>query len=160
MRILSDYIFHLEAKFEGDVGVLQRKQIEVTDIVHIGKESNNLSIDEELDDESYQIYEDPSKLDTEFSKIADKVLKLKPKDVKSLGITKPTLWRAQRKIESNQINRISDRIKNLFVDFFAVESNQSEINRDVHIIVVAAVSVTSAEINFSSFGVNEQIVQV
>ena len=113
----SDYISHPEAKFDGDIGVLQRKQIEVTDIVHIGKESNNLSIDEELDEESYQIYEDPNKLDTEFSKIADKVLKLKPKDVKSLGITKPTLWRAQKKIESNQVNRISDRIKSLLISY-------------------------------------------
>ncbi|MDH5431752.1 MAG: hypothetical protein OEW78_07725 [Nitrosopumilus sp.] len=114
-EIFRDYISHPEAKFDGDLGILERKHVEISEIVHIGKESNAISIDEELDEESYQIYEDPNKIDREFGKIANKVLKLKPKDVKSLGITKPTLWRAQRKIESSEINRISNRIKNLLI---------------------------------------------
>jgi len=114
-EIFRDYISHPEAKFDGNLGVLERKHVEITEIVHIGKESNTISIDEELDKDSYQIYEDPNKIDREFGKITEKILQLKPKDVKHLGITKPTLWRAQRKIESREINRISNRIKNLLI---------------------------------------------
>ena len=110
-EIFRDYISHPEAKFDGNLGVLERKQVKIAEIVHIGKESNTISIDEELDEDSYQIYEDPNKLDKKFSKLANEILQLKPKDVKSLGITKPTLWRTKRKIQLNEIGRISNRIK-------------------------------------------------
>ena len=89
--IFRDYISHPEAKFDGDLGVLERKQVEITEIVHIGKESNTISIDEELDEDSFQIYEDPNELGREFGQITDKILQLKPMDVKDFDITKPTL---------------------------------------------------------------------
>ena len=102
---------------DGNLGVLERKQVEITEIVHIGKESNTISIDEELDEDSYQIYEDPNELDRKFAKVQNKILQLKLMDVKHLGITKPTLWRTKRKIESNETNRISNRIKNLLISY-------------------------------------------
>ena len=52
---------------------------------------------EELDDDSYQIYEDPNELEIEFSKKSDKILQLNPKDVRDFDITKPILWRVQKK---------------------------------------------------------------
>lgn len=114
-EIFRDYISHPERKFDGDIGVLERKHVEVTEIVHIGKESNTISIDEELDEDSYQIYENPNELDVEFGKISDKILQLKPKDVRDYGITKPTLWRVQKKIRENQTNRITPRVKKALI---------------------------------------------
>ena len=70
-----------------------KESVEITEIVHIGKGSNTISIDEELDEDSFQIYEDSNELDREFGQITDKILQLKPKDVKDFDITKPTLWR-------------------------------------------------------------------
>jgi len=89
--------------------------VEITEIVHIVKESNTISIDEELDEDSYQIYEDPNELDVEFGRISDKILQLKPKDVKEHGVTKPTLWRVQKKIRENQTNRITPRVKKALI---------------------------------------------
>ena len=63
-----------------------------------------------------QIYEDPNELDREFGQITDKILQLKPKDVKDYGITKPTLWRVQKKIRENQTNRITPRVKKALIE--------------------------------------------
>lgn len=82
-------------------------------IKSIGKESNNLNETESLgvDSASYEIYEDVKNLDEKFEKIALRVLKLKPKDVKKLGISKQTLWNVKKKIKSGHFNRISHRIR-------------------------------------------------
>lgn len=42
--IFWDYVNHPEAKFDGDIGVLSRKHVRVSSVVHIGKESNNLDV--------------------------------------------------------------------------------------------------------------------
>lgn len=41
-EVFWSYVNHPEAKFEGDVGVLKRKHVNVGSVTHIGKESNNL----------------------------------------------------------------------------------------------------------------------
>ncbi|MEX0911601.1 MAG: hypothetical protein WDZ43_05695 [Nitrosopumilaceae archaeon] len=55
-----EYLDHPESKFEGDVGVLERKHVTVSRVLHIGKESNNLDESEFLgvDSDSYEIYEE------------------------------------------------------------------------------------------------------
>ena len=52
-------------------------------IIHIGKVSNNLDESElfGLDNSSYEIYHDESKIDEKFRKITRRILELKPKDV-------------------------------------------------------------------------------
>ncbi|WP_440952238.1 hypothetical protein [Methanococcoides sp. FTZ1] len=42
--VFLDYIDHPEAKFEGDVGVLQRRHLKPKGCVYIGKEANNIDI--------------------------------------------------------------------------------------------------------------------
>jgi outer membrane lipoprotein-sorting protein len=69
-----------------------------------------------VDDTSYETYEDVRNLDKKFKKIAPSILKLKPKDVKEFGVSKQTLWNVKKKIESYQINRISNSIKIKFLN--------------------------------------------
>lgn len=57
------------------------------------------------------MYEDLEHLDEKFRKIAPKILKLRPKDVKRIGISKQTLWNVKKKIKLNQLNKISHKIK-------------------------------------------------
>lgn len=111
--VFLEYLNHPESKLEGNVGVLQRRHVVVSEIVHIGKESNNLEESEIIgvDSGSYEIYENLEDLDEKFRKISDKVLELKPKDVKKVGISKQTLWNVKRKIKQNQFTRISYAIK-------------------------------------------------
>lgn len=41
-QIFTKYLNHPESKMEGDVGILERKHVNVTGIIHIGKESDEL----------------------------------------------------------------------------------------------------------------------
>lgn len=111
--VFLDYLNHPELKFDGDVGILQRKHVVVTGVIHIGKESNRLDESElfGLDDSSYEIYPDESEIDKKFKELAPKILELKPKDVKEYGISKQTLWNVKQMIETNQLLRISNRNK-------------------------------------------------
>lgn len=112
-EVFLEYLNHPESKFDGNIGVLERKHVNVIGVIHIGKESNNLEESEFLgvDDASYETYEDVRNLDKKFKKIAPSILKLKPKDVKKLGISKQTLWNVKQKIRLKQSDRISDKFK-------------------------------------------------
>ena len=62
----EEYLRHKESKFDGDSGILERKQVVVTDIKHIGKESDSLTEPFGLDEYSYEFYDDPERVDREF----------------------------------------------------------------------------------------------
>jgi hypothetical protein len=111
---IEEYMRHPELKFDGDVGVLQRKHVLISHIVHIGKESNGLEDSEifGLDNDSYEIYQNKSEIDEKFKKLAPRILDLKPKDVKGFGISKQTLWNIKKKIKFHQLSRISNNMKN------------------------------------------------
>ncbi|MEX0862676.1 hypothetical protein [Nitrosopumilus sp.] len=110
---IEEYMKHPESKFDGDVGVLERKHVWISSVVHIGKESNGLDESElfGLDASSYEIYQNESEIDEKFKELAPKILELKPKDVKDFGISKQTLWNIKNKIKSEQSKQISNRIK-------------------------------------------------
>ncbi len=96
-EIFWDYVNHPESKFEGDTGILQRKYLKVTNVVLIGKESNDLDESEVLgiDNDTYVLYkrnEIPSK----------KILALKPKEAEKLGIGKVQLYRMKKSILSGK----------------------------------------------------------
>jgi hypothetical protein len=42
-RTIIEYANHPEAKFDGDMGVLERKHIVADSIIYIGKEANNIN---------------------------------------------------------------------------------------------------------------------
>jgi len=113
----EEYFRHPESKFDGDVGVLKRKHVRISNIVHIGKESNGLDESElfGLDDSSYEIYQNDSEIDEKFKKLVPRILELKPKDVKKILISKQTLWNIKHHIENNQFKRISRKIKIQFL---------------------------------------------
>lgn len=43
-EVFLDYINHPEAKFEGDIGVLQRRHLKPKRCVYIGKEANKIEM--------------------------------------------------------------------------------------------------------------------
>ena len=83
----------------------------MTEIKHIGKESDNLSEPFGLDEYSYEFYDDPKRIDREFQENIDRILVLVPKDVLDFGINRTTLWNVKEKINSNEYDKISDKIK-------------------------------------------------
>lgn len=110
--IFRAYLDHPESKFDGNSGILERKHVIVSKVMHIGKESNNLEESEffGVDSDSYETYEDDN-IDAKFRRIAKDVLKLNPRDTKSFGISKQTLWNIKKKIKLNQTNKISNKFK-------------------------------------------------
>ncbi|MBP1908253.1 DNA polymerase [Methanolobus bombayensis] len=76
--VFLDYINHPEAKFEGDIGVLQRRHLTPTGCVYIGKEANKVEM-QELESNEVEIYHD-------IEKIREFVLGLKPDKAKEIGI--------------------------------------------------------------------------
>jgi len=46
------------------------------------------------------------------------ILKLNPRDVKNVVISKQTLWNVKKRIKLNQISRISQKIKIMFLQIF------------------------------------------
>ena len=112
--IFREYLVHKESKFDGNEGKLERKHVKITGILHIGKESNNLDEVEQLglDSDSYSTYEKPEDLDRKILESKDKLLSLTFSQVKEFGIkSRQTWWNVRKKIEMNQMNRISNKIK-------------------------------------------------
>ena len=87
-----DYIDHPEAKFKGNVGVLQRRHLKPKGCVYIGKEANKVEM-EELEANKIEIYLD-------LKKFHEWVLSLEPKDVLPMGIK-----------DRSTLKRIKDKIK-------------------------------------------------
>ncbi|NPE30690.1 hypothetical protein HNV12_22590 [Methanococcoides sp. SA1] len=76
--VFLDYIDHPEAKFEGDVGVLQRRHLKPKGCVYIGKEANKVEM-QELENNRVETYHDIEKL-REF------ILNLTPAEARKIGI--------------------------------------------------------------------------
>jgi len=101
--VLKQFLVHPEAKFDGDVGILQRKHIEVKSVATIGKESNNLEWSNYfgLNEEDLITYDtkvaDGGKGDAD-QELKAFILSNDPKDLKLYGIGKRQLDRWKRLI--------------------------------------------------------------
>ncbi len=77
-RTIIEYANHPEAKFDGDIGVLERKHVQVDSIVYIGKEANNID-EQALDVKKAQDF-------INENAVYDFILQLTPEKARELGI--------------------------------------------------------------------------
>ena len=98
-EFLFDYFNHNDNKYEGEIGELKRRYIEIGDIEHIGKESNNLDETEVIgiSDNNYVIYDNKTE-----QKITDVIKNMKIKDAKRIGLSKMQMFRLKKKIRENK----------------------------------------------------------
>jgi hypothetical protein len=87
-KTILQYIDHPEFKFEGDIGQLERKHIHVLEIVHIGKEANNIE-DEPLDVGSVQVFRNEEKERL-------RIVEMRQCDAEREGIDRKTRWRMKK----------------------------------------------------------------
>lgn len=85
------YIEHPENKFDGDIGVLERKHIRADGLTYIGKEANNIE-DEPLNVTKPQIF-------INMEEIKQNILALTPEKARKMGIK-----------HRSTLKRIKDRI--------------------------------------------------
>ncbi|TAK25118.1 MAG: hypothetical protein EPO37_01855 [Nitrosarchaeum sp.] len=114
---ILEYMRNPELKLDGNDGVLCRKNVTVSQITHIGKESNNLDKVQIFgaDLNSYVTYEDNEYFERRFVDLTPRILKLKPKDVKKFGISRQTLWNVKQNILERHLEKISNKIKSQFL---------------------------------------------
>jgi len=80
-----------ESKYKGDIGQLKRQYIYVSEILHIGKESNNIE-DEPLETGKVQVF----RID---EKERLKIIEMRQCEAERLEIDRKTRWRMIRKRE-------------------------------------------------------------
>ncbi|WP_340818278.1 hypothetical protein [Methanolobus sp. WCC4] len=95
--VFLDYIDHPEAKFEGDIGVLQRRHLTPTGCVYIGKEANKVEM-QELESNTIETYHD-------IEKIREYVLNLTPAEARKIGIKyRSTLNKLKERVREGYFN--------------------------------------------------------
>lgn len=99
---LSNFIFtyanHNDNKYDGEIGGLRRKQVVISDIEHIGKESNNLEESEavSVSDNDYVIY------DNTMQKIIDTIKNLSYAEARKIGISQGNLSYLKKKVREGK----------------------------------------------------------
>jgi DNA polymerase elongation subunit (family B) len=105
-RTIMQYSEHPEHKFEGNIGILERKHIHANDTIEIGKEANN------IDEQSLGV-----KKAQEFrnkEKIMQKILNMSVSEAKAKGVPKTTLWDMQKRIrETGDLNLNTKAVRKL-----------------------------------------------
>jgi len=110
-RTILQYVEHLENKFDGDIGVLERKYIQVDGLVYIGKEANNIE-DQPLDVIGAQVF-------INEEEIKQKILALTPEEAREFGIKhRSTLKRMKDRVKrDSKINLDTKEVKKLNLSF-------------------------------------------
>lgn len=109
-QIFWDYLNHPESKFDGNIGVLQRKHLKISNVITIGKESNDLEDSEIIgvDERSYVLYQN-QKLDMK------RILDMTVKDAKQRKIAKNQLYRIKNSIRNGTFNPNKNTIRRLMI---------------------------------------------
>ncbi|WMW25063.1 hypothetical protein RE474_13425 [Methanolobus sediminis] len=95
--VFLDYIDHPEAKFEGDIGVLQRRHLTPTGCMYIGKEANKVEM-QELESNTIETYPD-------IEKIREYVLNITPAEARKIGIKyRSTLKKLKERVQEEDFN--------------------------------------------------------
>ncbi|MCL4373936.1 MAG: hypothetical protein M1279_01675 [Candidatus Marsarchaeota archaeon] len=90
---------HNDNKYDGDIGELRRKQIDIGEIEHIGKELNNIEESEVIgvSDNDYVIYDNKTE-----QKITGVINNMTIKQAKQAGISKRNLRYLKMKVREGK----------------------------------------------------------
>ena len=98
-----------ENKFDGDIGVLMRKQVHVDGVFYIGKEANN------IDEQGLKVKEAQVFINEE--EIKRKILDLTPKEAREMGIKyRSTLKKIKDNIDSGTKFNFKTKVVKMFIE--------------------------------------------
>lgn len=93
---LWEYVNHGESKFDGEIGTLERRKINVDRVIHVGKETINLeNVGTTLDPPEYTVYQNEKKL-------KKRILAITSKEARIIGIDRRRLWEIKKRISQNR----------------------------------------------------------
>lgn len=105
-RTIMQYVEHLEHKFDGEVGILERKHVQADGVVYIGKEANSID-EQELDVKKAQEFID-------VEEIKRKILEMPQKEAERLGVGRNTFQGIKKRLkESGKLNLNTTAVKKL-----------------------------------------------
>lgn len=87
------YVEHPEHKFNGEVGILERKHVHADGVVYIGKEANNID-EQELNVKQAQAF-------LNKKEIMQNILDLSQKKAEEWGVDRKTFQRIKKRIIEN-----------------------------------------------------------
>ncbi len=87
-KTILQYVDHPEYKYDGEIGQMERRRIHASEIVHIGKEANNIE-DQSLDGGNVQVFRN-------VEKERGKIISMSQCDAERAGINRGTRWRMKR----------------------------------------------------------------
>ena len=99
-HVFEDYIDHDEAKSDGNIGVLERKHLEIdkNSIKYIGKEANNI----EFSMVRGVFAEDSNEYVNEQKKLREIIASLTLNDALEIGLDRREFYRLKKKLESDK----------------------------------------------------------
>ncbi len=110
-RTILQYVEHLENKFDGERGVLKRRNIQADGLVYIGKEANSIE-DQPLDIVGAQVF-------VNEEEIKQKILALTPEEAREFGIKhRSTLKRMKDRVKrDSKMNLDTKEVKKLVNEY-------------------------------------------
>lgn len=111
------YVEHMENKFEGDVGVLERKHIQADDIVYIGKEANNIE-DQPLEVTKPQVF-------INEEEVKQKILDLTPREARKCGVDRSTFKKIKDRIKNGKLSSLETPAVKRLVDYIVTGYSQT-----------------------------------
>ena len=93
-RTILQYVEHPENKFDGDIGVLERKYVHVDGVVYIGKEANN------IDEQALKVKEAQRFINKE--ELKENILAFTSKQARKVGVGRSTLKSIKDRIKSGK----------------------------------------------------------
>ncbi|MDD3245989.1 MAG: hypothetical protein PHF18_03885 [Methanosarcina sp.] len=106
--VFIDYINHPKTKFQGDIGVLERRHMKPKGCVYIGKETNKVEM-QELESNHVDMYPN-------IEKIREFVLHLKPAKAREIGIKyRSTLKKLKKRVQEGDFNRNTKEMRKTLI---------------------------------------------
>ena len=108
-KTILQYIEHPESKFEGGVGLLERKHVHVVGILYIGKEANS------IDEQALEVKRAQTFMEKE--EIYQKILNFSQGEAERIGVRRGTLSKIKKKIrEGKDLNLKTGAVRKLIFE--------------------------------------------
>ena len=96
-RTIIEYANHLESKFDGDIGTLERKHVQADSVIYIGKEANN------IDEQALDVKKAQEFINERL--VYDFILNLTPEKAREIGIKhRSALAYLKKKVKEGELN--------------------------------------------------------
>lgn len=106
-----------ENRFDGDVGVLERKRIHADGIVYIGKEANNIE-DQPLDVTGAQVF-------INEGEIKQKILALTPREARKCEVDRSNLNKIKNRVKNGKLSSLETPAVKRLVDYIVTGYSQA-----------------------------------